>query len=161
MSIQLHCTRSKIFVQAGSRPIKCGRNETTSVPDWVQDTLGYKHGIADKSIIDLTPGSGPVAVTVASDEVTALRARVAELEAQLRQTQEIPADEDDDPTGDKAYGNGELNQESAPKSKDATSVVDLSTAESTGAAAEGVSEPKAGRPGPVPAAKGLQGGRRK
>jgi len=142
MSLQLHCTRSKIFIQSGSRPVKCGRNETTNVPNWVRDTIGYKMGVADKSIIDLTPGSGNPAV--ADDTVASLQARIAELEAQLNQK----------PSDPPVDGDGR---------EDATSVVDLSTAkstaEATGATAEGVSEPKpekvtkATKP---PTAKGLQ-----
>lgn len=158
MSLQLHCTRSKIFIQSGERSVKCGRGETTNVPNWVRDTVGYKAGVKDKSIIDLTPGSGN-SLPSSSDEVNALRKRVAELEAQVADLQAqrgVIPDEDDDPTGDKANGNGQP--------QDDTSVVDLSTAKSTvdasGEPAEGVSEPKPSKGTQLPPARGLQGGRK-
>jgi len=58
MTLQLHCKRSKIFHHSdGEREISvsAARGEVTPVPDWVKDTLGYRMGLKDKSIVDLTP----------------------------------------------------------------------------------------------------------
>ena len=35
--------------------VRCARGETTVVPDWVLSDLGYKNGLKDGSILDLTP----------------------------------------------------------------------------------------------------------
>ncbi len=59
MSLQLHCKRSKMFVrQVGDKKtekVLCPRGATTSTPDWVKDTEGYRLGVLDQSILDLTP----------------------------------------------------------------------------------------------------------
>lgn len=59
--LQLYFKRSKIFLadREGMSlryyAVPSGPNGSASVPNWVRETLTYKHGIADKSIIDLTP----------------------------------------------------------------------------------------------------------
>lgn len=60
--LTLHCTRSKIFLRHGtSEQFMIGRGEKSmKVPDWVADTPDYANGVADHSIIDLTPIPQPV-----------------------------------------------------------------------------------------------------
>jgi hypothetical protein len=61
---QLYLTRAKTFIgnhngaervlsvpPSGGRPVM--------VPDWVRTTQTFKHGIKDKSIVDLTPPAQP------------------------------------------------------------------------------------------------------
>lgn len=59
--LHLHVTRNKIFRRhEGDREqvVQCARNTVTKVPDWVKDDPGYKMGLKDKSIVDLTPPAG-------------------------------------------------------------------------------------------------------
>lgn len=48
-----------------TQTVRCERGKTTPVPDWVKDDIGYKNGLKDKSILDLTP---PKATAVAAVE---------------------------------------------------------------------------------------------
>jgi hypothetical protein len=64
MALHLHCKRSKMFIKADGashKQVLCPRGETTVVPDWVKDDIGYKQGVKDGSIIDLTPPKAPKA----------------------------------------------------------------------------------------------------
>ncbi len=74
MSLHMHCKRSKIFMNhdgSSAQNVKCSRNETTVAPDWVKDDPGYKNGIKDCSIIDLTPPKPIVAPAPAEPEAPA------------------------------------------------------------------------------------------
>ena len=67
--LQLYITRSKIFIsldESGTeRRFTLGRSTTPqAAPDWVRDTVTFKYGIRDKSIVDLTPPK-PVVVKAA------------------------------------------------------------------------------------------------
>ncbi len=92
MSLQLHCKRSKMFIRhAGdsnkkTEKVLCPRGATTNVPDWVKDTEGYRLGLVDQSIIDLTP---PKPVAVAAAEPASEPA--AEAEADGQETAKKPA----------------------------------------------------------------------
>lgn len=67
MALRLHCKRAKLFIsQDGdrTRKVMCPPGRVTAVPDWVKDQLGYKQGIKDGSIIDITAPKAPKAVPV-------------------------------------------------------------------------------------------------
>ena len=58
--LQLYFKRAKSFLlntEAGELAFNAtiSGNGPVPVPDWVKETLTYKHGVRDKSIIDLTP----------------------------------------------------------------------------------------------------------
>jgi hypothetical protein len=58
--LNLYFKRAKIFLlNTGDKEERFQANITNNgpiaVPDWVKSTLTYKHGVADKSILDLTP----------------------------------------------------------------------------------------------------------
>jgi hypothetical protein len=66
--LQLHFTRAKLFIrqtEEGEKRFMGAPGTVVNAPNWVKDTEGYKYGIKDKSIRDLTPpkvGESPVAV---------------------------------------------------------------------------------------------------
>jgi hypothetical protein len=76
--LQLQTTRAKTFINnasgEGTQTVRLAIGRHIKVPDWVKDTLGYKMGIKDKSIVDFTP-----------QDVKALTS--AELRAQLAETE--------------------------------------------------------------------------
>lgn len=96
MALKLHCKRSKLFMRSTSE----GRHErvtavagaVTSVPDWVATTDGYKYGVKDGSIVDLTP---PKQVVAASEPVAATKVTEAP-EAESTSGSESGESTDDD-----------------------------------------------------------------
>jgi uncharacterized membrane protein YqiK len=80
--LQLQVTRPKIFINAatteGEQVVRLSPGRHVKVPDWVRDTLGYKMGLRDKSIADLTP---PPPIKLKQLSVAELRAALAEAEA--------------------------------------------------------------------------------
>jgi hypothetical protein len=72
MALQLYFKRSKVFYATVNgveqRFQGNASNSPVLVPDWVVETLTYKHGVKDKSIIDLTPPKR-AAVAVKADVV--------------------------------------------------------------------------------------------
>jgi len=66
--LTLWCKKAKIFIEHdGDRERKFvaeAANHPVQAPEWVKKNLGYKMGVKDGSIVDLTPPKLPAVVTV-------------------------------------------------------------------------------------------------
>lgn len=66
MALQLFFKRSKIFLaNHGDRELRFqapAGNVPVPAPNWVRKTIGYKLGVADGSIVDLTPPTAAIPV---------------------------------------------------------------------------------------------------
>jgi len=68
--LHLHCKKSFIFNRENSdrtETVQAPRGDVNIVPDWVRETLGYRMGVKDGSIVDLTPPKPIQAAAVAPD----------------------------------------------------------------------------------------------
>jgi hypothetical protein len=89
--LQLYFKRAKLFLsdhEGKSRRFVGPRSDhAIPVPDWVKDTPGYKYGIKDGSIIDLTPPKPLAAVTV-PEKSKELDVEIGELSTEISESEE-------------------------------------------------------------------------
>jgi hypothetical protein len=113
MSLQLQTTRAKIFINhesqdEGEQRVSLSPGRHVKVPDWVKNTLGYRQGIKDKSIVDFTPQDVKA--------LTSAELRKALAEAEAKEAAEAKARAPKDPVVDDAVIEG-ADFEAAEKEK--------------------------------------------